>query len=116
MQASVDDLKGLVSEKIYPFCKTRGLLSWNEGRSDTSGQINPPSMRGNVSGNLKCKRTEVTVATLNTAGTLSASSSSTTATGPAGRIECGPDDSGNSKIQAGIKANGTAVRGMRLAD
>jgi len=35
--------------------------------------ISPPAMTADVSGTLKCKRAEVTVATLTTAGTLTAS-------------------------------------------
>ncbi|NBT28249.1 MAG: hypothetical protein EBT18_02005, partial [Gammaproteobacteria bacterium] len=80
VQASVDDLKALVSEKNISLLQDAGC-SLGTKAARIQGQINPPSMRGNVSGNLKCKRAEVTVATLNTAGTLSASSSSTTATG-----------------------------------
>ena len=103
VQASVDDLKALVSEKNISLLQDAGC-SLGTKAARIQGQINPPSMRGNVSGNLKCKRAEVTVATLNTAGTLSASSSSTTATGDLqGADNAAPTTPGTERFKLSFK-------------
>jgi hypothetical protein len=72
VQASVDDLRGLVSQNNLSLLQDAGC-SLGTKAARIQGQINPPSMRGDVSGTLKCKRAEVTVATLNTTGSLAAS-------------------------------------------
>ncbi len=82
VQASVDDLRALVSQKNLSLLQDAGC-SLGTKAARIQGQINPPSMRGSVSGTLKCKRAEVTVATLNTTGNLAASSQSTATTGTA---------------------------------
>jgi hypothetical protein len=84
VQASVDDLRVLVSDKNISLLNDAGC-SLGTKAARIQGVIDPPTMRGDISGNLKCKRAEVTVATLTTSGVVAASSAvsanSTTATG-----------------------------------
>ena len=70
-QASIDDLRSLLSETNISRLNDAGC-SLGVKAARIQGVITPPNMTANVSGTLKCKRAEVTVATLTTAGTLTA--------------------------------------------
>ena len=72
LQASIDDLRSLLSETNISRLNDAGC-SLGAKAARIQGVITPPDMGANVSGTLKCKRAEVTVATLTTAGTLTAS-------------------------------------------
>ena len=71
LQASIDDLRSLLSETNISRLNDAGC-SLGAKAARIQGVITPPKMTANVSGTLKCKRAEVTVATLTTAGTLTA--------------------------------------------
>ncbi len=71
LQASIDDLRSLLSETNISRLNDAGC-SLGAKAARIQGVITPPNMTANVSGTLKCKRAEVTVATLTTAGTLTA--------------------------------------------
>ena len=71
LQASIDDLRSLLSETNISRLNDAGC-SLGAKAARIQGVIMPPNMTANVSGTLKCKRAEVTVATLTTAGTLTA--------------------------------------------
>ena len=71
LQASIDDLRSLLSETNISRLNDAGC-SLGATAARIQGVITPPNMTANVSGTLKCKRAEVTVATLTTAGTLTA--------------------------------------------
>ena len=71
LQASIDDLRSLLSETNISRLNDAGC-SFGAKAARIQGVIMPPNMTANVSGTLKCKRAEVTVATLTTAGTLTA--------------------------------------------
>ncbi len=71
LQASIDDLRSLLSATNISRLNDAGCpLGAKAAR--IQGVIVPPAMTADVSGTLKCKRAEVTVATLATAGTLTA--------------------------------------------
>ena len=72
MQASIDDLRSLLSDTNISRLNDAGC-SFGAKAARIQGAITPPDMTANVSGTLKCKRAEVTVATLTSAGTLTAS-------------------------------------------
>ena len=72
LQASIDDLRSLLSETNISRLNDAGC-SFGAKAARIQGAITPPDMTANVSGTLKCKRAEVTVATLTSAGTLTAS-------------------------------------------
>ena len=72
LQASIDDLRSLLSETNISRLNDAGC-SLGAKAARIQGVITPPNMTANVSGTLKCKRAEVTVATLTTTGTLTAS-------------------------------------------
>ena len=72
LQASIDDLRSLLSETNISRLNDAGC-SLGAKAARIQGVITPPDMAANVSGTLKCKRAEVTVATLTTAGTVTAS-------------------------------------------
>ena len=72
LQASIDDLRPLLSETNISRLNDAGC-SLGVKAARIQGVIRPPDMTANVSGTLKCKRAEVTVATLTTTGTLTAS-------------------------------------------
>ena len=72
LQASIDDLRPLVSATNISRLNDAGC-SLGTKAARIQGVITPPDMTANVSGTLKCKRAEVTVATLTTTGTLTAS-------------------------------------------
>ena len=71
LQASIDELRSLLSETNISRLNDAGC-SLGAKAARIQGVITPPNMTANVSGTLKCKRAEVTVATLTTAGTLTA--------------------------------------------
>ena len=71
LQASIDDLRSLLSETNISRLNDAGC-SLGAKAARIQGVITPPNMTANVSGTLKCKRAEVTVATLTTVGTLTA--------------------------------------------
>ena len=71
LQASINDLRSLLSETNISRLNDAGC-SLGAKAARIQGVIPPPNMTANVSGTLKCKRAEVTVATLTTAGTLTA--------------------------------------------
>ncbi|HJP06666.1 MAG: hypothetical protein GY889_11110 [Proteobacteria bacterium] len=72
LQASVDDLRSLVSETHINWLRDAGCpLGAKAAR--IQGVISPPSMTADVNGTLKCKRAEVTVASLVSSGSLTAS-------------------------------------------
>ena len=71
LQASIDDLRSLLSGTNISRLNDAGC-SLGAKAARIQGVITPPNMTANVSGTLKCKRAEVTVATLTTAGTLTA--------------------------------------------
>ena len=72
LQASIDDLRSLLSDTNISRLNDAGC-SFGAKAARIQGAITPPDMTANVSGTLKCKRAEVTVATLTSAGTLTAS-------------------------------------------
>ena len=72
LQASVDDLRSLLSATNISRLNDAGC-SFGAKAARIQGVITPPDMTAEVSGTLKCKRAEVTVATLTTVGTLAAS-------------------------------------------
>ncbi len=72
LQASIDDLRSLLSETNISRLNDAGC-SLGVKAARIQGVITPPDMTANVNGTLKCKRAEVTVATLTTTGTLTAS-------------------------------------------
>ena len=72
LQASIDDLRPLLSATNISHLNDAGC-SLGIKAARIQGVIIPPTMTADVSGTLKCKRAEVTVATLTTAGTLTAS-------------------------------------------
>ena len=72
LQASIDDLRSLLSDTNISRLNDAGC-SFGTKAARIQGAITPPDMTANVSGTLKCKRAEVTVATLTSAGTLTAS-------------------------------------------
>ncbi len=73
LQASINDLRSLISDINIDRLHDAGCpLGAKAAR--IQGVINPPNLSADVNGQLKCKRAEVTVATLVTAGTLTASS------------------------------------------
>ena len=72
LQASINDLRSLLSETNISRLNDAGC-SLGVKAARIQGVIRPPDMTANVSGTLKCKRAEVTVATLTTTGTLTAS-------------------------------------------
>jgi hypothetical protein len=71
LQASIDDLRSLLSETNISRLNDAGC-AFGVKAARIQGVITPPDMTANVSGTLKCKRAEVTVATLTTTGTLTA--------------------------------------------
>ncbi|HCX88032.1 MAG TPA: hypothetical protein DG761_08390 [Gammaproteobacteria bacterium] len=72
LQASIDDLRSLLSATNISRLNDAGC-PFAAKAARIQGVIAPPAMTADVSGTLKCKRAEVTVATLTTAGTLTAS-------------------------------------------
>jgi len=72
LQASINDLRSLLSETNISRLNDAGC-SLGVKAARIQGVITPPDMTANVNGTLKCKRAEVTVATLTTTGTLTAS-------------------------------------------
>ena len=72
LQASIDDLRSLLSATNISRLNDAGC-AFGAKAARIQGVITPPDMTANVSGTLKCKRAEVTVATLATTGTLTAS-------------------------------------------
>ena len=72
LQASIDDLRSLLSDTNISRLNDAGC-SFGAKAARIQGAITPPDMTANVSGTLKCKRAELTVATLTSAGTLTAS-------------------------------------------
>ena len=72
LQASIDDLRSLLSATNISRLNDAGC-AFGAKAARIQGVITPPDMTANVSGTLKCKRAEVTVATLTTTGTLTAS-------------------------------------------
>lgn len=72
LQASIDDLRSLLSATNISRLDDAGC-PFGAKAARIQGVISPPAMTADVSGTLKCKRAEVTVATLTTAGTLTAS-------------------------------------------
>lgn len=72
LQLSIDDMRSLLSEQTISRLRDAGC-PFSIKAARIQGRIDPPGMRADVSGVLKCKRAEVTVATLSTAGTLAAS-------------------------------------------
>ena len=73
LQASINDLRSLISDTNINRLHDAGCpLGAKAAR--IQGVISPPNLSADVKGQLKCKRAEVTVATLVTAGTLTASS------------------------------------------
>ena len=72
LQASINDLRPLLSETNISRLNDAGC-SLGVKAARIQGVITPPDMTANVNGTLKCKRAEVTVATLTTTGTLTAS-------------------------------------------
>ena len=72
LQVSIDDLRSLLSDTNISRLNDAGC-SFGAKAARIQGAITPPDMTANVSGTLKCKRAEVTVATLTSAGTLTAS-------------------------------------------
>ena len=73
LQASINDLRSLISDTNINRLHDAGCpLGAKAAR--IQGVISPPNLSADVSGQLKCKRAEVSVATLVTAGTLTASS------------------------------------------
>ena len=72
LQASIDDLRSLLSDTNVSRLNDAGC-SFGAKAARIQGAITPPDMTANVSGTLKCKRAELTVATLTSAGTLTAS-------------------------------------------
>ena len=107
VQASIDDLSALISNENISLLRDAGCpLGAKAAR--IQGKINPPSMTGQVSGNLKCKRAEVTIATLNTTGRVAASSTassgSTTATGDLqGASNAAPTTPGTQRFKLELK-------------
>ncbi len=71
LQASIDDLRSLLSATNISRLNDAGC-SFGAKAARIQGVIVPPAMTADVSGTLKCKRAEVTAATLTTAGTLTA--------------------------------------------
>ena len=73
LQVSIDNLRSLISDTNINRLHDAGCpLGAKAAR--IQGVISPPNLSADVSGQLKCKRAEVSVATLVTAGTLTASS------------------------------------------
>ena len=72
LQASIDDLSSLLSATNISSLNDAGC-PFGAKAARIQGVITPPDMTAEVSGTLKCKRAEVTVAKLTTAGTLTAS-------------------------------------------
>ena len=73
LQASINDLRSLISDTNINRLHDAGCpLGAKAAR--IQGVISPPNLSADVKGQLKCKRAEVTVATLVTTGTLTASS------------------------------------------
>ena len=72
VQVSIDDMRSLLSDQTVARLGDAGC-PFSIKAARIQGRIDPPAMRGEVGGVLKCKRAEVTVATLSTAGTLVAS-------------------------------------------
>jgi hypothetical protein len=73
LQASINDLRSLISDTNINRLHDAGCpLGAKAAR--IQGVISPPNLSADVNGQLKCKRAEITVATLVTAGTLTASS------------------------------------------
>ena len=73
LQASINDLRTLISDTNIDRLNDAGCpLETKVAR--IQGVINPPNLSAEVSGQLKCKRAAVTIATLVTTGTLTASS------------------------------------------
>lgn len=73
LQASINDLRSLISDTNINRLHDAGCpLGVKAAR--IQGVISSPNLSADVRGQLKCKRAEVTVATLVTAGTLTASS------------------------------------------
>jgi hypothetical protein len=76
VQASISDLNSLISEKNIDSLGDAGC-SMNKKTIKIEGPGIPPAQNaisGDVSGRMKCKRLGLTIVTLATTGTLSASS------------------------------------------
>ena len=74
VQASLRDFQSLISEKNISRLQDAGC-SLDSKAARLQGVVRPPAFSGNVSGVLKCKRAALTMATLTTSGTLTASTS-----------------------------------------
>jgi hypothetical protein len=73
LQASINDLRSLLSDTNINRLNDAGCpLGAKAAR--IQGVISPPNLSADINGQLTCKRAEVTVATLVTAGTLTAAS------------------------------------------